>query len=369
MKASEKLLQKYTNGEADPLEQSIVEQWYADLDIQDAAELTDAQKQEQLEYIRQNLPGYPMKVVKRWPRVAAGIAATVAFIVLCVYFYDRQRSKQDIEIVKDLAPASPGATLTLANGKKIRLADAGNGELAKEAGVSISKSSSGQLIYEMQGSAAEQPQNNTLTTANGETWQLKLPDGSMVYLNAASSLTYNTALNENGLRRVQLTGEAYFEIANDKAHPFVVKTALQEVEVLGTHFNINSYPDEATKTTLLEGSIRLNHTTILKPGEQAVVNNNGNIFVEKVDTDNAVAWRNGYFQLDGKDLESIMREVSRWYDVEVVYENDNLKKMAFVGTVSRYKNVSQVLKTLQMTNTLGFKIAERKIIINQADIK
>lgn len=364
MKESEKLLQKYINGEADSLERSIVEKWYNDLNVPDTSGFTDLQQQEQLEYIRQHLPGHQIKTVKIWPRVAVGIAASVAVIVLSIYFF-HYHFKQDVEIVKDLAPGTPGATLTLANGKKIRLSDAGNGELATEAGVTIRKSPGGQLIYEMKGSAAEQHKTNTLTTANGETYQVKLPDGSMVYLNAASSLTYDATLNDNGVRRVELTGEGYFEVANDNAHPFVVKTDMQEVEVLGTHFNINSYSNEsATKTTLLEGSIRLNHKIILKPGEQSIVNRSGKIFVEKVDSDNAVAWKNGYFQMDGKDLESIMHEVCRWYDVEVAYQDDNLKKITFVGTVSRYKNVSQVLKTLQMTNTLNFKIDGRIIVIS-----
>ena len=306
---------------------------------------------------------------KLWPAIAAAASLFLVLTAGLLYYTNpNQSDKQQaaVQNAPNILPGRTGATLTLANGRKISLAGTGKGEIAKEAGVTISKSKEGQLLYEAGPAVASHNQINTLTTANGETYQLLLPDGSTVYLNAASTLTYGTTLRDDrGIRRVRLEGEAYFEIAKDKTHPFIVATNRQEVEVLGTHFNISNYAnDPGSKTTLLEGSIRLNRHTMLKPGQQAEVALSGRISVTEVDADNAVAWKNGYFQFDGEDLESIMRKVSRWYDVEIVYEDEQLKRLGFAGTVSRYKSVVQVLKTLQMTNALNFKVSGRTIVIS-----
>jgi transmembrane sensor len=303
---------------------------------------------------------------KLWHGIAA---AAVAMMVLGVgLFYSGFNPKpltQELAYQNDIAPGKQGATLTLASGKKIRLTDVANGELAKEAGVVITKSANGQLIYEIKGSDTQSNKINTLSTAKGETYQLRLPDGSLVWLNAASSLTYAANLNERGKRRVRLEGEGYFEIAKDKAHPFVVESKGQQVEVLGTHFNVNAYDNEpAVTTTLTEGSVKVDSrglTKTLSPGQQATVSSD-NIMVKSVRVENVLAWKEGAFLFEEESLASIMRKISRWYDVDVVYKNVDQNEL-YGGGVSRYDKVSKVLENLELTGGLRFKIEGRTVIV------
>lgn len=315
---------------------------------------------------------YPSQIsiskVKLWPLIAA-IAAAVALIISGVYFFNYNNQKisgvQSITYENDVAPGKAGATLTLANGKKISLTNVNNGKLATEAGVTITKTADGQLVYSVSAlrDVAKRPYN-TLSTAKGETYMLTLPDKSKVWLNAASSLTYRASLSEQGKRVVRLSGEAYFQVAKDKVHPFVVKTDQQEVEVLGTHFNINSYTDEAiANTTLLEGSIRINKKLILKPNEQANLYKNGAIVVSRA-SENAVAWKDGNFVFEKENIESIMRKVARWYNVEIVYKGERPKEL-YSGITKRSGNVSQILSILEETGTVKFKIDGNKIILSK----
>jgi ferric-dicitrate binding protein FerR (iron transport regulator) len=271
----------------------------------------------------------------------------------------------------DVKPGKNQATLTLASGKKLILNDTLSGQLANEAGVTISKNSKGELIYSTQASGNTKQSSsriNTLATSKGEQYQVILPDGSHVWLNAASTLKYPVAFTGNE-RLVELTGEAYFEVAHNKAMPFKVKTRQQQVEVLGTHFNINAYTDEKiTATTLLEGSVKVttasrNQKMIIKPGEQSTVNGD-TMNVQEVDTDEAVAWKNGYFLFNDENLAGIMKKVSRWYNVEVEYKDTAMQSLVFSGTVSKYQNVSQVIKTLELTNAVHFKVLDNKIIVS-----
>jgi transmembrane sensor len=311
----------------------------------------------------------PPRKVKLWQRIAV-TAAVATFLFGAGLFYYRQSGKQDVQtelaVSGDVAPGKQGATLTLASGKKIRLADAANGELARQAGVTVSKLASGQLVYELkssEGTGMDLGAVNTLSTAKGETYHLRLPDGSMVWLNAASSLTYDANLLAGGQRRVHLTGEAYFEIKKDKTHPFVVESPGQQVEVLGTHFNINSYANEPTaKTTLLEGLVQLNHRTILKPGEQATVRASGGISITQVDVEEAVAWKNGKFIFADENIESIMRKLERWYNVEVSYEGVPPEE-TFTASIGRFDNISKILNKLSYTNNVHFKIEGRRILV------
>ncbi|MDO7744679.1 MAG: FecR domain-containing protein, partial [Pedobacter sp.] len=226
--------------------------------------------------------------VPLWSRIAA-IASIAAVIVIAfgIYLSSGPERKADYThlTANDIAPGKMGATLTLANGKKISLSGAANGEIAKESGLSISKTADGQVIYEVQGGQSKSNALNTLSTAIGETYIITLPDQTKVWLNAASSLTYNPALTVNGLRKVKLSGEGYFEVAKDKEHPFIVESGTQSIEVLGTHFNVNAYPDEsAYRTTLLEGSVKVEdkgQTKVLQPGNQAA-NSNGKINLSRV---------------------------------------------------------------------------------------
>jgi len=310
--------------------------------------------------------------VKLWPRILT-VAAAVALIVTGVYFFTNNNLRVDTNspvVMQSIAPGTMGATLTLANGKKIKLSEAVNGKFAEESGVTISKTASGEILYTIKAdhqNANSGNQFNILSTARGETYQVRLPDGSLVYLNAASSLTYRASLMENGKRIVQLRGEGYFEISKDKAHPFIVKTDKGEVEVLGTQFNISSYADdEVEKTTLLEGSVKLTASGVsrlLKPGQQAKLHN-GRINIVEADTDVAVAWKNNEFVVESERIENIMKMIERWYNVEVIYVGDQTNKR-FSGAVSRFDKLSKVLEIVESTGAANFKIKGRKIYVSK----
>lgn len=312
------------------------------------------------------------KLIKFIIRAAAAILA----IALGTYLFTQYRQKinnldPDKIVMEDIAPGKNGATLTLANGQQIVLGTAENGQIATQAGVKVSKTADGQLLYEITKGAAGNNEKNTLTTANGETYILALPDGSKVWMNSASSLTYSAALVEGPVRRVRLEGEAYFEIAKDKAHPFVVETARQRVTVLGTHFNVNAYGEtEGTKTTLLEGSVKVVSLadtlkpTILKPKQEATLGTGG-IVVHEVDPEFATAWKDGFFMFDDEDLESVMNRIARWYDVKILFKDPSLKNNTFVGTMNRYDNISKVLQVLQRTQVATFELEGRTITVKK----
>lgn len=315
------------------------------------------------------VPADKNKTVKLWPKIAA-VAAALAIVCTAVYFFSYKPEQVPVAVtvaVQDVKPGDFGATLTLANGKKISLANASKGEIGRESGIVITKSGDGRLVYEINENVSDPNASNTLSTARGETYQVRLPDGSLVYLNAASSLTYTPSLIENGKRVVKLTGEGYFEVAKDKQHPFVVKTDRQEVEVLGTHFNISSYPDdEAEKTTLLEGSVKLSaagSSKVLKPGQQAKLLD-GKIQINETDPDLAVAWKNNEFVVESERIETIMKMIARWYNVEVIYVGEKTRQR-FSGSVSRFDKMSKVLEIVESTGEAHFKIQGRTVYVSK----
>lgn len=305
-----------------------------------------------------------MKTRVLWTRPA--IAAAVALVIFAagLFYFSKSRNELvEIAYNKDISPGKHGATLTLANGKKIRLSEASDGELANESGVTITKSANGQLVYEIKGTGKDAQALNTLSTSKGETYQVRLPDGSMVWLNAASSLTYPVNLTLQTQRRVSFTGEGYFEIAKDKAHPFIVQSGLQELEVLGTHFNVNSYTDEPSiRTTLLEGSVRINKHTLLKPNQQSKFNKSG-ITVAEVKAEVFTDWKNGIFNFENESLTSVMRKIARWYDVEVQYDGQEKAEKTYSGTISKYGTISTVLKLLAESEGIRFKVAGKKVTV------
>ncbi len=322
------------------------------------------------------------------------IAAVVIFLVITtgLYFYLDKSTAPEMAFKKpqlpeknDIAPGGQKAVLTLADGSKITLDDAGSGEIAKQAGISITKTPDGKLIYSVAGSQStiltSQPEYNTIETPKGGQYQINLPDGSKVWLNAASSLRFPLTFIGNE-RKVELTGEAYFEVAHitspslkkpAKDMPFIVSSGNHTVEVLGTHFNINAYNDEPSiKTTLLEGRVRVSLPSpsgekpqaslsqLLIPGQQSKADKTIKVFT--VDTEEAVAWKNGYFMFNNENIPVIMRKISRWYNVEIEYRGDISQKVVW-GSVSRFKNVSEVTDMLELTGLVHFKIEENRIIV------
>lgn len=307
-----------------------------------------------------------IKIYYKWLAVAAVLA-----LALTVTLRIQNHSSKKHVFLTDIAPGGNKATLTLANGRKISLNDIANGDLIKEAGLSISKTTNGQLVYniEKNSAIADDHQVNVISTPNGGEWQIRLPDGSLVWLNALSSLEYPLNIGTTTVRKVKLKGEAYFEVAKDSKHPFIVETDKQKLEVLGTHFNINSYTNESlTKTTLLEGSVRisaiqnLNEYQVLRPGQQSVLSENG-IKIKAVDTDESVAWKNGYFMFNNEKQESILRKIARWYNVKVEYADKEAKDVMYYGTVSRFDKISQVLRKFEQTGEVRFEMQGNKLIV------
>lgn len=367
----EQLLQQHANGSLTPSEQAELDKWYL-AEAEAASPLTDAERfSSLLEQMDRAFPFVQEQHVKKvtlWPRVVAA-ASILLVIAVGLYFYRSNRVEKNnkaLVYANDIAPGKTKATLTLANGKKIILSDIGNGKVAEEAGVLIRKTADGKLIYEIKDQGeTNTDRTNTISTSNGETYDVILPEGSLVVLNAASSLTYSTSLNKLKVRNVKLQGEAYFEVAKDKTRPFIITSAQQTVEVLGTHFNINAYADEPnTRTTLVEGSVKVtannNAQVVIKPGEQAMLKND-KIEVNVVNVNAAIDWKEGKFRFKNESLPSILRKVSRWYDVKIIYLSNQENLPTFSGTVSRFDHVSSVLRMLEETGDVKFEIEGRTI--------
>lgn len=388
------LLTKLKNGNISPDELKLLENWYEDY-LSKELPFDNAQIfLKDMKLLDKSFPFEIEKIYKKttyklWPRIVA-IAAVMALMVFGVYLFNyNKRSITDNNLlVNDVAPGNIGATLTLGNGKKIKLTDATKGEIAREAGIVVNKTADGQLVYAVSGPTRSPGTSlsketgaskyNTLSTAKGETYKVRLPDGSLVYLNAASSLTYTSSLIEHGRRTVRLRGEGYFEISKDKEHPFIVRTDNQDVEVLGTHFNINAYEDEqVVATTLIEGSVKVSmhalldrgvprrqigNPKILKPGFQAI-NNGISIETKIANVERITDWKDGDFNLDGLDFRSAMRKIGRWYDIEVIYKTDLVEGIETGGWLSRNHKLSDVLKVIEKSGFVHFKLEGKKVYV------
>lgn len=267
----------------------------------------------------------------------------------------------------DIHPGGNKAILTLANGVKINLDEATGGVLASQGNTKIIKSGSGKLAYQADTTVSAKVEYNVLTTPIGGQYQLRLQDGTKVWLNAASSIRFPATFTGKE-RQVELSGEAYFDIAPDAKHPFVVKVNNMQVKVLGTKFNINAYPEEnIIKTTLEEGRIKVenkNKEIMVTPGQQVRLNKDGKMnLMPHADLEEAFAWKNGLFVFHEDALSDVMRKLSRWYDVQVEYTNNQLSENHFTGAIRRQVNLSEVLKMLELTGGAHFKIEGRKIIV------
>jgi ferric-dicitrate binding protein FerR (iron transport regulator) len=264
----------------------------------------------------------------------------------------------------DIPPGKMNAMITLSDGSKINLDSASNGQLALQGNTRISKEN-GQVKYEYTGGLTD-IQFNTVSTARGNQFMVVLPDQTKVWLNASSSITFPTSFTGN-TREVKISGEAYFEVAKRKDMPFKVSFAGDgEIEVLGTHFNVNTYKDDGIiRTTLLEGSVRISknkETEMLAPGQQAQIKENATMHIAEVDTDETIAWKNGFFNFKDADIKAMMQQLSRWYDIDIQYEGPAGKQL-FTGEIDRSLNLVSVLKILEKTN-VHFRLEEnRKLVI------
>lgn len=368
----QELLGKYRSGSLSAAEKQQLDKWYLDKAVEEGFRtepLVVSQRLAELHEAFAFVHAPAVKKIRLWPRIAVAASIALAVITGGYFYVNRLGDNRSLQMAQnDIAPGKNGATLTLASGKRILISDALAGNIASEAGVRIAKTSSGEIIYEVTGDNAGERAYNTLSTSRGQQSQVRLPDGSVVFLNAESSLRYPTSFAKQQTREVALTGEGYFEVAKDKSRPFKVSSGGQLVEVLGTHFNVNSYGDAGKiKTTLVEGSVQVSGALALAklvPGEQASFAG-GKIWVEKADIEEAVAWKNGYFMFNEESLGQIMQVVARWYNIEVEYQDASLKALAFWGSVSRFVKVGRMLRILESTGKVRFEVQGNKIIVSR----
>lgn len=374
------MLKRYNEGTASEEEIEFVTHYYQQLEKKPANEghITDQElnhmADESYQRIWDNIELQQQKPSKRfliYKRCAAAAAillllGTGLFLLINKPVATQQLAKVKAQKTIDILPGIDQAVLILADGSKIVLDQQNQERVVHQTGLSISKTKDGILVYTAIGQVPKDKSIgfNTIQTAKGNQYQLILPDGSKVWLNASSSLKFPEIFNGT-TRNVELKGEGYFEIAKDKAHPFIVKTIAgdseQEIEVLGTHFNVNSYlDDEQIKTTLLEGSVRVkgnNISKVLVPGQQAQLDSK-RLKVVSTDVDDETAWKNGLFRFNNMELKNILYQLERWYDIKVDYSSVPTKR--YNGMIPRKVKLSEVLNMLSLTGNVDFRIEENK---------
>lgn len=368
----EDLLDRYNIGKVTEDEKALVESWYNSFIPSVSSPDPEHLKQDQKESLKQLLSSLNhnrYKVIGPWYTAAA--AVLVLFTAYGIYHFTRDRKNQQSAYAvkpaaKDIAPGRNKAILTLADGRTINISDTKKGRIANQAGVEIDKTRDGQVKYENnQATASLSATMNTISVPRGGKYQVVLADGTKVWLNAASSLKFPIAFSGRE-RVVELTGEAYFEVVRNAKQPFKVKTAGQIIQDIGTQFNVNSYADEdAETTTLVEGSVKIydpKGETLIRPGQQYLLNTSGLSEVKKdVDLDEITAWKSGMFQFNNADIKTIMRQIGRWYNVDVEYQGQ-VTASTYHGRISRNSNASTVLKILELSG-INFTIEGRKIIV------
>jgi ferric-dicitrate binding protein FerR (iron transport regulator) len=389
----EELVLKWRSGQLTAPEKAELDQWYSGFDdsllIEDSTvSIDDLRERIYLSILEKTVietstaSSYPDAIpleltdhprTRLWPRLAAAAAIIIvlsgAVCLLIRRFPTPEIAKTPVH---DVAPGGNKAILTLANGSHIALDSAQKGLLTQQQDAVIEKTADGSIRYAtangISASPAGAPQYNIISTPRGGQYAVTLSDGTRVMLNAASSLRYPAVFTGKD-RHVELSGEAWFDIARDKQHPFIVTSGDQDIQVLGTQFNLNAYDDEpGIKTTLLTGSVIVSNRSThrshsLSPGQQSLLTAT-NLSISTADTEEATAWKNGYFMFESKDIASIMRTVARWYDVDVKFDGPQPTDK-FNGTVQRLVNVSQVLRKLELTNKVHFNIEGRTIMVSK----
>lgn len=375
------LIEKYNNLTATPDEKKLVEEWYERID---GAELTQttlenlAVKKQILSQVNTRIQSRatakPKQVKLNYGWIFKAAVILIAIMAGTYIYYFNQTNPAHVLTTsaktnkKTIVPGGNNAVLLLADGSQIILNTTSDGQLTNQSGVEVIKTKSGELLYRFAGNAtAKAATINTVSTPRGGQYHLILVDGTEVWLNASSSVKFPTAFVGNE-RKVEVTGEVYFEVAKNKAKPFIVHTNQSDIKVLGTHFNVNTYADEAyERTTLLEGSIEIKRSAkkaLLKPGQQAILNAKADdIKVAEIeDTEAVIAWKNGYFQFEKSDLPSVMRQVSRWYNAEVIY-NGKIPAKQLSGKIPRSVNVEKLVEMLAY-NGIRCKVEYNQITIN-----
>jgi len=375
-KRIEELSEKWLNGSLTKGEQEEYDQWYGSFkdEVHNLTESDFLEKKDKIYQTIQSREGLGAnsiklkrkKTLRHIALVAASICIfSIATSLLYNFILEKKRINQEI-LYSAITPGKDQAILTLDNGTIYNLDSLENGEIFKEDGISIEKNENGELIYSIEGKSKKVIMN-TVSTPKGGQFKIILPDGSLVWLNADSQLKFPSAFI-GADRKVELEGEAYFEVAKNKSLPFKVITRKEEIEVLGTHFNVNSYGEEETSSiALLEGKVKVAISStdfdFLAPGQQAVVKN-GSMTIHPVNLSEAVAWKNGEFMFNDENMKSVMQKIARWYDIEMVLA-PQLENISIWGTVSKYEDIREVLKVIEMTGSVHFKIEGRRIYVTK----
>jgi transmembrane sensor len=386
----QRIVDKYLSGTAAPEELAVLDEWYRSFDdrfvevpsaMDDRPELLGERMRARLEQTLAGQDAVPVKSRRlHFVRVAAalfllvGLGAGIRFI----WFNPAVNPTPDLiasSAQRPLTPGSDRAWLRLADGSVVYLDSTDKGLLASQAGMRLEKRDDGSIVYQSIPGVTEPVDAlvyNEIRTPRGGQYQVVLSDGTHVWLNAETTLRFPVSFKGRE-RKVDLSGEAYFEVAKDAGRPFRVMTTGSLVEVYGTHFNVNAYADEASvRTTLLEGSVAVGAAVgestgklqMLSPGQQASVKVDGSVEVDdRADTEEAIAWKNGRFQFNSADIRSIMRQIARWYDAEVVFQGN--PSLHFTGQITRRDDVSRVLQMMEMTGEVHFRIEGRKIYVNR----
>lgn len=366
---AKELLNKYKDGTCTDEEKALVERLLFSYN-EDPLELSEERYDEITNEIWQKLPQPSVTPIRRlpsWTKVA--VAASVVMALSAGLYLIRSKkpaAQQQPQVANDIAPGGNKLILTLGNGKKIDLTDAKNGQVALQGQTAITKVSNGQIVYA--GSSIENSviQYNTVSAPRGGQGMISLPDGTKVWLNSSSSVTFPTVF-KGSKRIVSFTGNVIFKPVHNEKMPFYASVRGQLTKDIGTEFDINAYDDEPViKTTLLEGYVQVaakGRSVNLKPGQQSTLKGNS-LKVEDGDIKEAFAWRDGMLRCDNEDIQTVMRKISRWYDVEVVYQGKPTDERYLI-IISRYKNITQALHMLEYSNTVHFKIEGRRITVIQ----
>lgn len=358
------LIDKYRNGSASEAEKQTLMRWYRQAGEEESVFPGDEHEVENqmLKRLQLDIKGRDRQINWRRWYVAASLVAVFSAGILLFKNQAFKHPEQTAEHGKMIIPGGNKAILTLANGTKISLTDAQQGDVANQSGIRVTKTGEGELLYVVgnrkQTVGEAIIEYNTIETPRGGQYQLRLPDGTAIWLNSVSSIRFPVNFTSLKERRIELKGEAYFEVAADKMRPFRVIAGTQEIEVLGTDFNISAFPDEpVSRTTLLSGAVKVlsgGSSALLKPGQQAEAR--GGIEIKTVDPSEVVAWKNGYFRFDDERLESIMRKISRWYNVDVSFADESLKNEQFATAARRSTGISELLRSMEQTGNVKFDI-------------
>lgn len=390
MKRAEELIERYNSGTATPEEKAVVESWYLKYKTSPSdLKPTDLLEEHKLGLEKLQYSLREHKTKRLWLPIS--IAASLLLVMGLGWFFMNSENKlQEEQLVSNLLPETNAVILTLANGKKLTISEDNIGEIVTEDHFSISQTADGQLIYTAIDDGKEKVSAsdiyNTIETPKGNQYKVVLPDGSHVFLSSASKLRYPVRFSEKE-RRVELIGQAHFEIvpaystsktsssSRSNRIPFIVKAGNQEVEVLGTQFNVSAYEDDETmETALIEGAVKVSIVgtdaeVFLKPGQKSINAAHGTkLRVEEFDITDLRAWKEGYFIFNNENIKDIMKKLARWYGFEVEYVGD-MTDIAFQGNYLRTRDVKHLLKTMEMANSLQFDILdtnnERRIIVKR----